>query len=61
MWRRFWADEGGATSIEYAIMGAMFALMCVIAYAAAGTAVADLFEGAKDSMINAGNGGTTGS
>ncbi len=57
MWRHFCRDEGGATSIEYAIMGSMFALMCVVAYAAAGEAVNDLFEQMSTSVVSAGEGG----
>jgi Flp pilus assembly pilin Flp len=44
----FITDEQGATSIEYALMVMLIALVVIVAVAALGLATNSLFEEAKD-------------
>lgn len=49
--------EGGATSVEYALMVALIALVIVAAVAAIGPALSDRFAEAAAGIRNSGGGG----
>lgn len=46
-WRRLLRDETGASSVEYAILGALIIAVCVIAIALLGEQTKELFERLK--------------
>lgn len=54
--RRFWADESGATAIEYGLICAMIA-MVVIAIAGVGGGLTATYDRIKDEVIPALGGG----
>ena len=41
--RKFFSDESGATMVEYALMVALVAAVCVVAVTALGTAISGKF------------------
>ena len=43
--RKFAADESGATMVEYAIMVALIAVVCIVAVQAVGTNTSATFNG----------------
>ena len=42
--RELWQDEEGATMVEYALVVALIALICVVGFAAVGRAVPKMEE-----------------
>jgi len=48
MWDRFWSDENGATSIEYALIAAIFAITCIGAVSALGNNVSVMWYTIED-------------
>jgi len=50
---QFWTDEGGATSIEYALLGAMFVILAALAWTAAGSAIADSYNETSEKITEA--------
>jgi pilus assembly protein Flp/PilA len=54
--RRFWADESGATAIEYGLICAMIA-MVVIAIAGVGGGLTATYEKCRDIIAALGGGG----
>ncbi len=49
-WIRFWTDEAGATSIEYALIAAGIAVAIVAAVQALGTNVTALFTSVQSAF-----------
>lgn len=41
--RRFWNDEDGATMVEYGLMVALIAVVCIFAVTALGSAISGIF------------------
>ncbi len=56
--RRLAADSLGATAIEYALIGALIAVVIIVGVAATGTSVAALFNRVATCVENATHGGT---
>lgn len=57
--QRFWADENGATAIEYALILGIMSL-AVVAVAATGGAVDTLYEEKVSDVIDGSGGGAGG-
>ena len=53
--RRFFAEEDGPTSVEYAVMMMLIFLACIATIQIIGGSVADSFEDSSDSIANAFN------
>jgi len=53
--RAFWHDEEGATMVEYALMLALIAIVCILVITALGTKVGESFDNAQ-TQLPAGNG-----
>ena len=47
---RFYKDEDGATMVEYGLMLALIAVVCIVAVAAIGTNASTLFNGVAGSL-----------
>ncbi|MGC4122011.1 MAG: Flp family type IVb pilin [Myxococcales bacterium] len=47
---RLWADESGATAVEYGLIVALIAVVIIAATTALGTNVSNTFQTAADSM-----------
>lgn len=41
--KRFWNDENGATMVEYGLMVALIAVVCIFAVTALGSAISGIF------------------
>ncbi len=50
---RFIRDESGATMVEYGLMVAMIAILCIIVVTALGLGVDSLFRRGDDAIMNA--------
>ena len=50
----FFKDEEGATMVEYALMLALIAIVCIAAVTAVGTATENVFEGAETALTPVG-------
>lgn len=48
--RKFMSDDSGATMVEYALMVAVIAAVCVVAVTAVGTAVSSQFSSVSGSV-----------
>ncbi|HKQ49555.1 MAG TPA: Flp family type IVb pilin [Phycisphaerae bacterium] len=48
--RSFWAEEGGATAVEYAVMLALIIIVCMSAIAALGTKVSSTYVDVETSL-----------
>jgi pilus assembly protein Flp/PilA len=48
--RKFMTDESGATMVEYALMVALVAAVCVVAVTALGTAISGQFSAVATSV-----------
>jgi len=46
----FFKDEEGATMVEYALMLALIAIVCIIAVTAIGTGASTVFQSAADKL-----------
>ena len=46
----FFKDEEGATMVEYALMLALIAIVCIAAVTAVGTSTESVFEGANTAL-----------
>jgi pilus assembly protein Flp/PilA len=51
----FFKDEEGATMVEYALMLALIAIVCIVAVTAIGTQSRTVFESAETALENAGS------
>ncbi len=51
---RFWREEDGATSVEYALMVALIAVVIIVAVKALGTSVSEKFSLVATELDNAG-------
>lgn len=52
--RSWWGDEGGVTSIEYALIASLIAVVIVVTLQAVGTDVFGLYNKLADGMNGAG-------
>jgi len=50
---RFWANQSGATAIEYGLIAALIGILCLIAIATLGASVQGMFGHVKDRATNA--------
>jgi pilus assembly protein Flp/PilA len=48
--KRMWADEEGATMVEYALMLALIAIVCVLVVTALGSKVGQTFDLAQSQL-----------
>ena len=46
----FFKDEEGATMVEYALMLALIAMVCIVAVTAIGTSASGLFQQSADTI-----------
>lgn len=46
----FWANEEGATAIEYGLIAALIALACIIAFTSLGLNLAGIFNTISDAL-----------
>jgi pilus assembly protein Flp/PilA len=49
--KTFWADEDGATAIEYGLLASLIALAIITGATALGEKLDDLFSGAADLLV----------
>jgi pilus assembly protein Flp/PilA len=49
--KTFWADEDGATAIEYGLLASLIALAIVAGATALGGKLDDLFQGVADKLV----------
>ncbi len=54
--RRFFAEEDGATAVEYAVMVALIVVVALTAIQTLGTQVRDTFDDVADEISNASSG-----
>ena len=54
-WNRFVHEEEGATMVEYGLMVALIAVICIAAVTLLGTSVSSLFGGVSNNVSNAGS------
>lgn len=47
---RFWANQEGATAIEYGLIAALIALACIIAFTSLGLNLAGIFNTISDAL-----------
>jgi pilus assembly protein Flp/PilA len=52
----FFKDEEGATMVEYALMLALIAIVCIVAVTAIGTSANNTFNSAATELAGAGSG-----
>jgi len=52
--KRFFSDEEGATMVEYALMLALIAIVCILVVAALGTSVGLTFDEAQKQLPGTG-------
>lgn len=50
--RRFWRDEGGVTSIEYALMASLVAMAIIVGVTLLGEQVQALYQRVLDCMLS---------
>jgi pilus assembly protein Flp/PilA len=55
-WRRFLADDSGATSIEYALIASIAAVAALVALHLLSTAISDMFIKVANTVGTAGSG-----
>jgi len=55
---RFMRDEEGATMVEYGLMVALIAVVCIAAITLLGTSLNSLFGGVQANVAGAGGGGS---
>jgi len=48
--KAFWHDEEGATMVEYALMLALIAIVCILVITALGTKVGESFDNAQTQL-----------
>ncbi len=53
-WNQFARDEDGATMVEYGLMVALIAVVCIAAVTLLGTSLSGLFGGINNNVSNAG-------
>lgn len=51
--KRFWADEHGATAIEYALIGSLISVFIIGALMGFSSSVVDMFFYVSDSIVGA--------
>jgi len=51
--KRFAADQGGATAIEYALLGTIIAVALVASFTLVGDSVANMFGSGSDGAVGA--------
>ena len=49
--KTFWADEDGATAIEYGLLASLIALAITVGATALGGKLDDLFQGVADKLV----------
>jgi len=49
--KKFWADEDGATAIEYGLLASLISLGIVLGASALGIKLNDLFQGVADKLV----------
>ncbi len=49
--QKFWADEDGASAIEYGLLASLIALVLVTGASALGTKLNELFQGVADKLV----------
>lgn len=54
-WNRFVRDEDGATMVEYGLMVALIAVVCIAAVTLLGTSLSTLFNSVQTNVANAGS------
>lgn len=54
--KNFLKDEEGATMVEYALMLALIAIVCIVAVTAVGTNANTVFTNSASKLANAANG-----
>ena len=42
--KKLWRDESGATAVEYGLIAGLVAIACILALAAIGTSLKEIFE-----------------
>lgn len=52
--KAWWHDEEGATMVEYALMLALIAIVCILVITALGTKVGQTFDGAQQQLPGGG-------
>jgi len=57
-WNRFARDEEGATMVEYGLMVALIAVVCIAAITLLGTSLNSLFGRVQSNVASAGGGGS---
>lgn len=58
--RQFWADEEGATAIEYGLLAALIAVVIITAVALIGTNLDKIFDKVAACLTSASSSGCTG-
>jgi pilus assembly protein Flp/PilA len=53
--KRFVKEEEGATMVEYGLMVALIAVVCILVIAALGTSVGEKFDETNTAVVNAGS------
>jgi len=53
-WNRFVREEEGATMVEYGLMVALIAVVCIAAVTLVGSSLSTLFTGVSTNVSNAG-------
>ena len=51
----FFKDEEGATMVEYALMLALIAIVCIAAVTIVGTSASSVFQSSSEAIDNAGS------
>jgi pilus assembly protein Flp/PilA len=54
--RKYFADESGATAIEYGLIAALVSVAAIVALTALGTELSDIFDEVKTTLENAQSG-----
>lgn len=57
--RQFWADEEGATAIEYGLLAALIAVIIIAAVALIGTRLDQIFDKVATCLLSPSNAGCT--
>ena len=53
-WNRFVSEDDGATMVEYGLMVALIAVVCIAAVTLVGSSLSTLFGGVSTNITNAG-------